>query len=105
MIRWVRFIWSGTRAAPSFRRAALDNTISWVSVSFAMFFSCACDSIGCHQQNPALARGGLRGAEKGGFAARRLTPSNALVREEVQPDSESILGLTSKLIPALIRGA
>ena len=30
---------------------------------------------------------GLRGAEKGGFAARRLTPSNALVREEVQPDS------------------
>jgi hypothetical protein len=43
------FIWSGTRATPSFRRAAFDNTISWVSVSFAMFFSCACDSIGCHQ--------------------------------------------------------
>ena len=29
----------------------------------------------------------LRGAEKGGFAARRLTPSNALVREVVQLDS------------------
>src|SRR3984893_16878742 len=45
------------QSRPSFRRAALDNTISWVSVSFAMFFSCACDSIGCHQHNPAMARG------------------------------------------------
>ena len=43
-----------------------------------MFFSYACDSIGCHQRDPAIAEGG------GGFAARRPTPSNALARAKVQ---------------------
>jgi hypothetical protein len=31
--------------------------------SFAMFFSCACDSIGCHPHNPAMARGAAGGGE------------------------------------------
>jgi hypothetical protein len=34
------------------------------AVSFAMFFSCACDSIGCHQHNPAMA-GGTAGCGEG----------------------------------------
>ena len=42
---------------------------------------------------------GLRGAEKGGFAARRLTPSYALVREEVQPDS----GHSTRCVPMSTR--
>jgi hypothetical protein len=42
---------------------------------------------------------GLRGAEKGGLAARRLTPSNALVREEVQPDS----GHSTRCVPMSTR--
>src|SRR3984893_4721169 len=37
--------------------------------------------------------------EKGGFAARRLTPSNALVREEVQPD----LGHSTRCVPISTR--
>src|ERR1700730_13047029 len=38
-------------------------------------------------------------AEKGGFAARRLTLSNALVREEVQPDS----GHSTRCVPMSTR--
>jgi hypothetical protein len=50
-------ILSGTTAAPSSLAAAFDSTISWLSVSFAIFSSFACDSMGCHQRHPAKAPG------------------------------------------------
>src|SRR5208337_2189714 len=76
-------IFGGTIAAPSSLAAAFDSTISWVSVNLVIFSSFAYDSMGCHQR----ARKGTTASgvgEERASALPRATPSNALLREEVQ---------------------
>src|SRR6476620_10738613 len=72
---------SGTLASPSSRAAAFERTISWVSLSFAMFDSWACEQ---HPLSPARPRYGRRGS--GGAALQRLGNghSNARRAAEVQ---------------------
>lgn len=44
------FIFGGKIASPSSRAAAFDNTISWISVSFAMMDAPCFDSSRCHAE-------------------------------------------------------
>jgi len=46
---------AGAITAPSSRAATFESSINCVPVSFANFSSFACDSVRCHQHDPALA--------------------------------------------------